>query len=219
MYEFGAPSGQIEGLKTSQLDAVVLTPAGFAIGKRGFDILVCVLLLPVLCAMAVVLFVINHAANPGPVFFTQHRMGRNCASFKAFKFRTMTPSAQTRRVDEPLEEERITSLGAMLRQSRIDELPQIINVLRGEMSLIGPRPDCYDHAITYLHHIPGYRARHAVLPGISGFAQTEIGYAEGIAATARKVEADLYYIANRSLRFEAWIFWRTLATIVGRAGR
>ncbi|MCK8463442.1 sugar transferase [Aliiroseovarius sp. S1339] len=219
MSDFGTTPGQMNGLDPTQAMPRVFTPVGYAVGKRAFDILFCLLLLPILCAVAFFLLLANRVVNPGPILFMQPRMGRNCAPFMAYKFRTMTPSARMRRANDPLEQERITCLGATLRQSRLDELPQIINVLRGEMSLIGPRPDCYDHAITFLRDIPGYRDRHAVLPGISGFAQTEIGYAEGTAATVKKVEADLHYIANRSLRFEAWIFWRTLVTVIGRAGR
>lgn len=200
-------------------NAVLLTPRGFAAGKRVFDILFSLLLLPILCAVALFLLVLNGVFNPGPVLFRQPRMGRNCIPFMAYKFRTMTPSMRQRRANDPLENDRITGLGAALRQSRLDELPQIINVLRGEMSLIGPRPDCYDHAVTFLGDVPGYKERHAVLPGISGFAQTELGYVEGTQATVRKVEADLHYIANRNFRFEAWIFWRTLVTVIARTGR
>ncbi|MDE9450353.1 sugar transferase [Aliiroseovarius sp. Z3] len=196
-----------------------LTPVGFAIGKRVFDVCFCLILLPILCVVAFILSVLNSVLSPGPLLFMQPRMGRNCTPFMAYKFRTMTPSTKSRRANDPLENERITSLGAALRQSRLDELPQIINVLRGEMSLIGPRPDCYDHAVTFLRIVPGYKERHVVLPGISGFAQTELGYVEGIEATAKKVEADLHYIANRNFRMEVWIFWRTLVTVISRTGR
>ncbi|WP_191287501.1 sugar transferase [Aliiroseovarius zhejiangensis] len=218
-HHFGMTTDGSERVDDVPANAAVLTPRGFAIGKRVFDVLFCLLLLPILIAVGVILLILNSAYNPGPVLFMQPRMGRNCIPFMAYKFRTMTPSSRRRRANDPLEDDRITGLGAALRQSRLDELPQIINVLRGEMSLIGPRPDCYDHAVTFLNDVPGYKERHVVLPGISGFAQTEIGYVEGIAATARKVEADLHYIANRSFRFEMWIVWRTLVTVISRTGR
>ena len=127
-------------------------------------------------------------------------------------------SEMTRGADDPLEVNRITPLGGFLRRTRLDEIPQIINVLRGEMSLIGPRPDCYEHAETYLATIPGYRERHAALPGISGLAQTELGYVQGIEATRIKVVADLDYINRQSIRLDMWIFWRTLQIVAGRAG-
>ena len=218
MREYSMTPDRTVDLDPWPTSATVLTPLGFAIGKRVFDVFFCLLLLPILGAVAVILLLLNSAFNRGPLLFKQPRMGHNCTLFKAYKFRTMTPSTQSRRAHDPLERERITSFGAALRQSRLDELPQIINVLRGEMSLIGPRPDCYDHAVTFLRIVPGYKERHVVLPGISGFAQTELGYVEGIEATVKKVEADLHYIANRSLRLEAWIFWRTLVTVISRTG-
>ena len=219
MYDFGSTTGPIAGLRASQAQISCSPRLYFGACKRMFDILLCFLLLPLLCTIALCLVLANQGLNRGPLLFIQPRMGKNCVRFLALKFRTMTPAPHHRTADEPLEQERITVLGAVLRQSRIDELPQIINVLRGEMSLIGPRPDCFEHAKTYLHVVPGYKERHAVLPGISGFAQTEIGYVEGADQTVRKVEADLHYIANRSMRFEAWIFWRTLVTVARRAGR
>lgn len=187
--------------------------------KRAFDLVVSLLLLPLLVICAVTLLVLNPFHNQGPLFFVQTRMGRNCKPFKAIKFRSMRPADRVARgADGPLDEERITPLGRFMRKSRIDELPQILNVLRGDMSLIGPRPDYFSHARRYVREIPGYRARHMVRPGISGLAQTELGYAVGIEATRRKVQADLFYIANTSFLLELWIFWRTLSVVAKRAG-
>lgn len=118
----------------------------------------------------------------------------------------------------PLEEDRITPLGKLMRKARFDELPQIFNVLKGDMSLIGPRPYYIEHAQYFVEHVPGYRERHIVRLGISGLAQTEIGYAEGVHATRNMVAADLYYIENRSFRLETWIFLRTISVVVGRGG-
>ncbi len=191
----------------------------FRISKRVFDILVSIALLPGLIGAILVLLVLNPFLNRGSVFFVQERMGRNCKRFKAIKFRSMTAAESiTRSADDPLEVDRITPLGHFLRKSRLDELPQILNVLLGDMSLIGPRPDYFDHAIEYLNTIPGYRERHIVRPGISGLAQTELGYIEGTNATKRKVKADLYYITHRSYALELWIFWRTLSVVARRAG-
>ena len=119
---------------------------------------------------------------------------------------------------DALETDRINFLGRLIRGTRIDELPQIINVLRGEMSLIGPRPDSYDHACVYVREIPGYADRHHVMPGISGFAQTEVGYVDGLDGIKRKVAADTYYIANASFWFDLWITWRTLHVVLARRG-
>lgn len=187
--------------------------------KFLFDLVFSLILIPALIVTCGVLLVLNPFFNPGRLFFVQRRMGRGCNPFMAIKFRTMREAPDvTRGADCPLEVDRITLLGGILRKSRIDELPQILNVLRGEMSLIGPRPDCYDHAVHYLREVRGYRERHAVRPGISGLAQTELGYIEGTEATRRKVSADLYYISNAGFALELWIFWRTLAVVARRGG-
>ncbi|MGH1355070.1 MAG: sugar transferase [Thalassovita sp.] len=191
----------------------------FGAGKRGFDIAMSLALLPVLLLLMVGLLILNPIANRGGLFFVQQRMGRDCKPFRAYKFRTMAEtSGITRGPNDPLERDRITRLGGFLRRTRLDEVPQILNVLKGDMSLIGPRPDYYDHAIAYLDVIQGYRERHMVRPGISGLAQTEVGYVEGLEATRNKVKADLYYITHAGFTLEAWVFWRTLLTVFGRAG-
>ena len=187
--------------------------------KRSFDIAFSILLLPMLCLTALCLVVLNPFFNRGPLLYIQPRMGRDCRAFPAMKFRSMLPAANIARgANDPLETHRITTLGQFLRKSRLDELPQVLNVLRGDMSLIGPRPDYFHHARSYLRVIPGYRARHRVRPGISGLAQTQLGYAAGLDATAAKVRADLYYIENAGFRLETWIFWRTVLTVLGRHG-
>lgn len=192
---------------------------GYAIAKKAFDVVISVMLLPVFLTGCFLLAVANPFLNRGPMFYVQKRMGRDCKPFMAIKFRTMTCVAEvTRGADDPLEVNRITPLGGFLRKSRLDEIPQILNVLRGEMSLIGPRPDCYEHAETYIETVPGYRERHAALPGISGLAQTEVGYVQGIDATRLKVAADLDYISRQSFRLDTWILWRTLKIVAGRGG-
>ena len=187
--------------------------------KRAFDLVCATLLLPVLGLACVVLSILNPWRNPGPLFFVQTRMGLGCRPFRAIKFRTMRSDGPTRATaDCGLELDRITPLGRWMRKTRLDELPQILNVLRGEMSLIGPRPEIYHHAEHFLRVIPRYRDRHAVLPGISGLAQTEVGYVVGTAGTRRKVSADLHYIRNTGLRMELWVIWRTLSVIVTGKG-
>ncbi|TNF19090.1 MAG: sugar transferase [Rhodobacteraceae bacterium] len=175
--------------------------------------------MPFVGLTALCLLVLNPFFNRGPLLYVQPRMGRNCRAFAALKFRTMQPAARiSRGAHDPLETDRITSLGRFLRRTRLDELPQVINVLRGDMSLIGPRPDYFHHARHNLRVIPGYRQRHAVRPGISGLAQTQLGYAAGLDATTAKVRADLYYIQNAGFRLEAWLFWRTLVVVFCRHG-
>ncbi len=173
-----------------------------------------------MCLVGLVLLCLNRFLNPGPLLYRQKRMGRDCEPFSAVKFRSMRPvKGSTRKADDPLEHDRIPPLGAFLRKSRLDELPQIFNVLKGEMSLIGPRPDAYSHAEHFSEHVRGYRERHSVRPGISGLAQVTVGYVEGTEATHHKVEADLEYINKKSFRLEAKVIWLTLLTILRFRGR
>ncbi len=197
-----------------------LLPGGVGpVWKLVFDWIGAIVLLPALALVTVGLLILNPFFNKGPLFFLQDRMGHQCRPFAAFKFRSMSCQAQGERgAFDALETHRITRLGHYLRKMRLDELPQIINVLRGEMSLIGPRPDSLEHARVYVRTVPGYRARHCIRPGISGLAQTEVGYVEDRAALDRKVAADLHYAARCSIRLDLWIAWRTVVVVFGRGG-
>ena len=114
---------------------------------------------------------------------------------------------------------RITLFGKILRKSRIDELPQILNVLKGEMSLIGPRPDYYIHALEYLKNVNGYRETAYYSPGITGLSQIRLGYVEGLEATAKKVPIDNYYIQNVYYIIELKIIGNTIITIIRGMGK
>ena len=192
----------------------------FWINKRIFDISLSLLLLPLLFIIIIILPFINYFSNSGRLFFIQERMGKNCEVFHAIKFRTMVPIKEiTRKYDDPIETNRITFFGKFLRKSRIDELPQILNVLKGDMSLIGPRPDYYVHALEYLKSVKGYRDRHDIRPGITGLSQIRLGYAEGLEATAKKVSIDNYYIQNVGYIIELKIIVNTIITIIRGIGK
>ena len=191
----------------------------FWLYKRMFDICASLILLPVLVLTFFFLLFFNIYFNPGPIFFTQKRMGKDCKPFCAFKFRSMLVTNQIdREHDEPVEYDRITPLGKLLRQTRLDEIPQIINVLRGEMSLIGPRPDYYDHALIFSKNIKGYRERHIIRPGISGLAQIRLGYAEGMRATKSKTTVDIFYIENAGFWLDFKIMAGTVLTVFKKKG-
>jgi lipopolysaccharide/colanic/teichoic acid biosynthesis glycosyltransferase len=165
--------------------------------------------------VALALLLLNPWLSPGSLFFVQERMGRNCQTIRAWKFRSMIADKSIDRgAFDVLDVHRITPIGRLLRRSRLDELPQILNVLRGEMSLIGPRPHFLQHALVYLDAVPGYRERYSVPPGISGFAQTELGYASSLDSIRAQVRADLYYVRRASFSFDTWIAWRTLVVVV-----
>ena len=184
----------------------------FWAAKRLFDVLMSVLLLPVLGVVALLLLIVNPALNPGPLFFQQSRVGQHGRHFAILKFRTMrTADVTTRFADS--EADRIRPFGRQLRRYRIDELPQIINVIKSEMSLIGPRPEQPDFARHYQEAIPGYALRHMIRPGLSGLAQVTQGYTSDTGGTQRKLSLDLRYIRDCGFRLESYILWRTLITL------
>jgi len=186
----------------------------FRIYKTAFDIGLSLLFLPVMGIVAALLLVLNPWLNPGPLMFRQERLGRHRRPFMVYKFRTMTEEAdETRHAEDGVEHHRITGLGQILRKLRIDELPNFINVLRGEMSVIGPRPDSRAHAELFLDTIPHYTFRYLVKPGITGLAQVEMGYAEGTDATARKAHYDQLYVETSCGRLDVWIAWRTARVV------
>ncbi len=194
--------------------AIDPTTIGFRLMKRVFDFLIAVVALPFILLTGLILLVINPVWNAGPLFFIQTRMGRDCRPFRAVKFRTMRPVDQIMRgPDDPVEADRITPLGHFLRRNRIDELPQFFNILAGHMSLIGPRPDYWDHATHYLDSIPAYRQRHIIRPGITGLAQVDGGYAEGIDATVEKTRHDLRYIRSSGITMELYVLMRTVYVV------
>ena len=125
----------------------------------------------------------------------------------------------TRKYNDPIETNRITPLGGVLRKTRIDELPQILNVLKGDMSLIGPRPDYYLHALEYLENVKGYRERYNIRPGITGLSQIRLGYVESLEATSKKTSIDNYYIQNVGYIIELKIILNTILTIIRGMGK
>ena len=195
------------------------SPTLYPLAKRLFDLGGAVVLLLPLLVVAVILLILNPWLNRGGLFFVQERMGQHGRPFRAWKLRTMVAADTIERgAFDPLDSHRITRLGRLLRCTRLDELPQVINVIRGEMSLIGPRPDYYPHALVYVDTVPGYRDRHKVKPGISGYAQTEVGYVDGLEGVRAKVAADLHYMRHAGFRLDLWIAWRTLAVVLGSQG-
>jgi putative colanic acid biosynthesis UDP-glucose lipid carrier transferase len=155
--------------------------------------------------------------SPGPVIFNQERLGFNNRKFRIYKFRTMHASSvpETRTVQARKADPRVTRIGRFLRRSSLDELPQLLNVLLGNMSLVGPRPHAVDHNEEYSRLIRGYFARHRVKPGITGWAQ--VNGLRGETDTPEKMEArirrDVYYTENWSLGFDLHILARTVVVL------
>jgi exopolysaccharide biosynthesis polyprenyl glycosylphosphotransferase len=156
-----------------------------------------------------------------PIFYTQTRSGRGGQLYSILKFRTMRNDAEADGQPKWAKEddERATRVGRILRKTHMDELPQFFNVLRGEMSMVGPRAERPELVELFQKHVPFYRARLMVKPGITGWAQVNYGYASTIDETIVKLEYDLYYIKHRNILLDALIMVRTPATMLGLRGR
>lgn len=156
-----------------------------------------------------------------PVFFTQERLGRGGQPYKIIKFRTMEKDAEKDGEARMAEEndQRVTKVGWFLRKTHLDELPQFINVLRGEMSMVSPRAERPQMVARFQKEIPFYRARLLVKPGVTGWAQINFGYAGTVEETAVKLEYDLYYIEHRNILMDLSIIIRTIGTVLGFKGQ
>jgi exopolysaccharide biosynthesis polyprenyl glycosylphosphotransferase len=188
--------------------------------KRGMDVAlgslgaVLVLVLVPLVALA------HRLGSPGPLFYRQVRVGQGGRPFTLLKFRTMVPDAEA---DGPQwaqdGDARITKVGRILRRLHLDEVPQAVNLLRGEMSIIGPRPERPEFVATLAQQIPFYRARHAVRPGVTGWAQVNYRYGSSAEDALVKLQYDLYYIKRCSLFLDLQILARTVGLVLTLRGR
>jgi exopolysaccharide biosynthesis polyprenyl glycosylphosphotransferase len=156
-----------------------------------------------------------------PIFYSQPRLGKGGLIFKIYKYRSMRQDAEADgEAKTTLENDpRVTRAGNFLRKTRLDELPQFWNVLRGEMSLVGPRAERPELVAEYQKQVPFYRARLLVKPGLGGWAQINYGYVASVTETAVKIEYDLYYIKHRTLGMDFQIILRTIGTVLRRTGR
>jgi exopolysaccharide biosynthesis polyprenyl glycosylphosphotransferase len=172
------------------------------------------LLAPLLAVIAAAIKV----ESPGPVLFVQDRIGKDGRQFRLLKFRTMHPSDDRRSEWARDNVHRITAVGGWLRRFRLDELPQLVNVLKGEMNLVGPRPHPTCNRKIFTEGIAYYQIRSMVRPGVTGWAQVRYGYANNLEEETEKMRYDLYYIKNRSLWLDARILLRTILVVLGGEG-
>jgi len=156
-----------------------------------------------------------------PIFYSQPRLGQRGRIFKIFKFRTMhQDSEEAGRVKPTAENDpRVTRIGNFLRKTRLDEFPQFWNILRGDMSLVGPRAERPELVEAFQKKVPFYRARLMAKPGLTGWAQINFGYVSTVTETEVKIEYDLYYIKHRTLAMDFGIMLRTISTVISRSGR
>ncbi len=192
----------------------------FRVVQRTMDILVALLGLTLLAVLCPVVALGNALWSPGPLFYRQTRVGKSGKLFRVVKFRTMVPDAEKQcgavwaRKNDP----RTTSFGRWLRKSRLDEMPQCWNVLKGEMSLVGPRPERPEFVDDLAAHIPFYRSRHAVRPGITGWAQVWYRYGNSVEDALVKLQYDLFYIKHQSLYLNLLILFKTIGVILRMSG-
>lgn len=182
--------------------------------KRALDFTVCAVSLPLWMPLCLVIGLAIRCDSPGPMLFSQIRIGRDGQSFRLWKLRSMRhqpqdDSARFARTDDA----RITRLGRLLRRSRLDELPQLWNVLCGHMSLIGPRPEQQAFVEEFTRRIPAYGYRHLVRPGLTGWAQVQQGYAGSEEETTTKLSYDLYYLAHYSIALDLLIAYKTVRIV------
>ena len=189
--------------------------------KRLLDIAASLIMLLVLAPMLLLVAIAVKIDSPGPVFYRQRRVGINGKIFEVIKFRSMVSDAEkngARWADK--NDSRITKLGRLLRNTRIDEIPQAINVLRGEMSFVGPRPERPAFIEVLEKEIPHYNDRHVVKPGITGWAQVEYEYGASVDDARKKLTYDLFYIKNFSIAFDFIILMKTVrVTLFGIGSR
>jgi lipopolysaccharide/colanic/teichoic acid biosynthesis glycosyltransferase len=153
--------------------------------------------------------------SKGPVFYNQIRIGLRNRTFRIWKLRTMTVNAESSGAQWAAENDhRITRIGKLLRKTRIDELPQLWNILRGEMSIVGPRPERPEFVVELIKEIPFYNQRHLMKPGLTGWAQINYPYGANSVDALRKLEYDLYYIKNASLGLDFQIVLRTIGVVM-----
>lgn len=203
---------------------------------RALNVIVAAIGLLLALPLMVVIAILIKLTSPGPIFFTQPRVGLDSRRtwpaetnhrrkidyggriFRIYKFRTMTVATDTRQVWATPDDPRVTPIGRILRRYRLDELPQLINVLRGEMNVVGPRPEQPEIFMELRDRIDKYAWRQRVRPGITGWAQVNLDYDRSVDDVARKLDYDLEYLERRSWREDLRIMLRTFPVILLRRG-
>lgn len=219
-------TGQVEIEHISENSLGSLNPNdGYGKVKQAIDLLIAVIALPLFSPILLLIALAIRLDSPGPVLFKQLRMGFRGKPFEVYKFRTMRPVMAPGSHDDARraaitqsDDDRITRIGRILRRTRIDEIPQILNILRGEMSWIGPRPEAMALSGWYQSEISFYSYRHVVKPGITGWAQVNQGHVAEIHDVHYKLCYDFYYIKYLSAWLDALIVFRTIRTVITGSG-
>ncbi len=192
----------------------------YSVFKRILDGCLALIGLVGLALLLPVVAVLIKLDSPGPIFYNQRRVGLNGREFTVYKFRSMCVNAEAKTgpVLSTVNDQRKTRFGSFMRKTRIDELPQFWNVLLGQMSMVGPRPERPELVADYATDIPFYRTRHMIRPGLTGWAQVQAGYAADRDDTLKKLQYDLYYIRHKSLLLDLNILLRTVGQVIRMTG-
>ncbi len=222
--EFQTGQVRINRLSENELGSLIPNLPYMA-AKRAFDVLSTILLMPFLIIVMLFTAIAVRLTSPGPILFIQERMGFRGDVFKMVKFRTMTvretPNDHHARLDDKItrdNDQRITTIGRFLRKTRLDELPQIWNILKGDMSWIGPRPEAIELSKWYENEIPFYSYRHIVRPGITGWAQVNQGHVTELGDAHTKLRFDFYYVKSISLWLDILIALKTIRVVTTGLG-
>ncbi len=188
--------------------------------KRVVDVALGMAGTVVLALVTPVVLVTNRLGNRGPLIYRQTRVGKNGEPFSILKFRTMRPAPEGLANEWTGEDDpRITRFGHVLRRSHLDELPQVVNILRGELSVVGPRPEQPHYVEELSEKLPFYGMRHLVRPGLTGWAQVKYGYAGDERDALEKLQYEFFYLRRQSVGLDLRIVGRTLRSVIGRDGR
>jgi lipopolysaccharide/colanic/teichoic acid biosynthesis glycosyltransferase len=196
-----------------------LHATGYARVKRLVDVVLAAIGAVGLVLLTPFVVVGNAIANRGPLLFRQTRVGRNGTTFEMVKFRTMEPVSGAEPSRTEADDARITAFGHFLRRTHLDELPQVLNVLRGDLSIVGPRPEQVQFVEELSDKIPFYPLRHLVRPGLTGWAQVKYSYAGDDNETLQKLQYEFYYLRRQSMSLDLRIVGRTLREVAGGRGR
>jgi len=190
-------------------------PAGSKLFKRIFDIFLSLFLLILYSPILIIAMILIKLTSKGPVFYKQERVGRNEKPYIMYKFRSMVQNAEEYGPEWAGEQDpRITTVGKILRKMYIDEIPQLVNVLKNEMSIVGPRPERPFFVKKLKSEIPYYYKRLSVKPGITGWAQIKHKYDSSLADVKEKLQYDFYYIENISLKLDFKIMINTIIVVL-----
>jgi sugar transferase (PEP-CTERM system associated) len=184
--------------------------------KRCFDLIVSAVLLVAALPVVAIAALLIAAEGAGPVIYRQERVGLRGRTFTVYKLRSMAPDAEKdgRAAWASVNDARITRVGRLIRRTRIDELPQLLNVLKGEMSFVGPRPERPEFVAMLMEQIPFYAVRNSVKPGLTGWAQVRYSYGATVEQSVRKLEYDLYYVKNHTLLLDLMILLETVRVVL-----